>query len=150
MGKAKPRNIPCVKCGYDPLRRVVSQQEVTIRFVWKSGNVINSTGARSHWAYNKYKQAFEKVFKSHLLSLTKATGFRRITLTRVYGLGPKGGRCYDFDRDNLAQGAKPICDILKKYAIIIDDSPEWAEIHYQQEASKDGKSYIRILIEELE
>jgi hypothetical protein len=149
LGKQK-RNIPCEKCGYDPLRRTRHVATVELKFTWKSGNVINNPGSRSRFRYSEYKKRFEKLFQGHILDIPKASGFRRITLTRIYGVGPKGGTCYNYDKDNLSQGAKPLVDILKKYGIIIDDDSENAEIHYLQEESKDKYHYVRILIEDLD
>jgi len=146
-------NIPCASCSYDPTREVLSSHEATIRFKWQSGNQINPYGAAKvgPWRYNKYKDSWKKQFGVVATEYPDATdaSFYRLTLTRIYGKGPKGGRCYPFDLDNLAQGAKPMIDILVKFDVLFDDSPQYTEVHYKQEQSEDRKHYVKVLVEEL-
>lgn len=142
-------NIPCQACGFDPTKTVTYCHEETVRFKWKSGNVINPYGHKTQWVYRSYRKGFCDRFSEVAHRFSKCKAFRRVTLTRVYGAGPKGGKCYPYDTDNLAQGAKPIVDALvKDFALLLDDTPSKAEIIYKQEESMDGKHYIRIKIEE--
>lgn len=144
-------NIPCEACGFDPTKEVTYSHEETIRFKWQSGNRINSPGHRnSSWVYRSYRKGFSDSFGRVAHRYEPATRFRRVTLVRVYGKGPKGGSCKKFDRDNLLQGAKPIVDTIKKLGIILDDSPDKAELVYLQEPSVDGKHYIKIKVEEFD
>jgi len=146
----KPRNIPCQACGHNPDKKISYQHEETIRFKWKSGNLINPPGHNSRWVYREYRKKFGAAFATVGHNFTRSDNFRRITLTRVYGKGPKGGSCYPFDDDNLAQGAKPIIDYLVTEGLLRDDSPSDIERVYKQEASEDGKHYMKIRIEEFD
>lgn len=151
MARTSKKNIPCAACGFDPTKKVTYEHEETIRFKWKSGNIINPPGHKSQWVYRSYRKGFQDRFSEVAHQFTKAERYRRITLTRVYGKGPKGGRCYPFDTDNLAQGAKPIIDsLVKDFALLIDDDPKSCERVYRQEPSTDGKHYLKIKIEEFE
>jgi len=67
----------------------------------------------------------------------KATGKRSVHLTRI------GAKL--LDEDNLA-GAKPIIDALVKEGLLVDDSPQWANIVFSQVQSKDP-SLRRTVIE---
>lgn len=144
-------NIPCQACGFDPTKKVSYQHEETIRFKWLSGNRINPAGHNSRWAYRSYREGFRKRFSQVAHSFEKAGGFRRLTLTRLYGRGPKGGQCREFDTDNLQQGAKPLVDCLvADFSILQDDDPKHCERVYLQEPSPDGKHYIKIKVEEFD
>jgi len=147
----KPINVPCQACGFNPRKKVSYEYEVAIRFKWKSGNEINPAGHNARWRYRDYRKKFSSAFGGVAHRFSPATGFRRITLVRLYGKGPNGGLCKAFDTDNLAQGAKPIVDVLvKDYNILTDDDPASCERVYKQEPSEDGKHYIRIKVEEFE
>lgn len=144
-------NIPCQACGFDPSRRVTYSAEETLRFKWKSGNVVNPPGHQSRWVYRSYREGFRKAFAKVAYKFTPASGYRRVTLTRLFGNGPGGGRCRPYDTDNLLQGAKPIIDALvKDFNLLLDDDPKSCERVYLQEPSQDGKHYIKIKIEEFD
>lgn len=145
-------NIPCSACGFDPTKKVAYEHEETIRFKWKSGNVINPPGHQSRWVYRSYRAGFKKAFSQVAHRFNKVENVhRRVTLTRLYGRGPGGGPCRPFDRDNLLQGAKPIVDsLVKDFEVIKDDDPASVELVYLQESSVDGKHYIKIKIEEFD
>jgi len=68
----------------------------------------------------------------------KATGKRSVHLTRI------GAKL--LDEDNLAGGGKPIIDALVKEGLLVDDSPQWAELIFSQVPSKDP-SLRRTVIE---
>jgi len=147
----KPINVPCQACGFNPRKKVAYEYEAAIRFKWKSGNQINPAGHNSRWVYKRYREGFRKAFSAVAHDFEPATGFRRITLVRLFGRGPGKGMCRPFDTDNLAQGAKPIVDsLVKDFQLLVDDDPDNCERVYKQEPSDDGKHYIKIKVEEFE
>lgn len=141
----KKDNIPCEACGYDPTRTLLYTHTEVVPFKWLSGNIVNPYGHRSVWRYKVYKDSFKKTFSSVCAEFPKATGFVRLTLTRLYT-----GRQRDYDTDNLAQGAKPMLDTIKKLGIIQDDSPGKAQIIYKQEKISGKQNKTRIMVEGLE
>ena len=54
------------------------------------------------------------------------------------------------DKDNLYFSFKPCVDGLKAFGIIADDSPKHIDLICEQETSKRGNKYIKIIVEEVE
>lgn len=73
----------------------------------------------------------------------KATGKRRLHVTRLIG---KGGKVYDVP--NLIGGAKPLIDALVTEGLLVDDSPEYLDLGTweQRKASAPG---ARITLEDV-
>jgi hypothetical protein len=89
-------------------------------------------------------------------AVPKATGKRRITITRLMGKGQR-----EWDVPNLWGGIKLPLDACcadrvfrgKNRAgagLIVDDAAKWADIEVKQERAADGKAATRIVVEDIE
>lgn len=137
----------CLKCGHDPSAAVRATWQFHIPRAVTSGNrhVYNVGGSR--WAYAKERDAWQSWFKLRAKEegVTKATGKRRVTLTRFYG-----GRQREMDVDNFATGAKPICDAMVREGLLVDDKRAYAEIAYVQiQTSVEEQRGLLVTVEEL-
>jgi Holliday junction resolvase RusA-like endonuclease len=134
----------CCKCGHDPLAVVGGRWELHIAKDPPSLNDRLHNAGASRWRYAKERAAWAWLIRQARLvsSATRATGKRRVTLTRVYA-----GRQKERDADNLAGGMKAIVDALVREGLLIDDAPRFAEIHHAQ--VRGEPTGLRIEIEEL-
>lgn len=134
----------CVRCGHDPEAEVLASWSLSVPMQIVSGNrhVYNVGGSR--FAYAKSRNAWQFAIRviARRCGATKATGRRRVTVTRVYS-----GRQRELDFDNLATGAKPVLDALVREGLLVDDDRAHAEVSYRQR--KDLASWTFIAIEEL-
>lgn len=119
----------CARCGHDPAIQPTATWTFHIPRTVTSGNrhVYNVGGSR--WAYKKERDEWQHWFavRGAEEGISRATGKRRVTLTRYYG-----GRQREFDQDNYATGAKPILDAMVRAGLLVDDKREYAEVAYVQ------------------
>lgn len=78
-----------------------------------------------------------------------AAARRRVTFTRCYG-----GRQQERDHDNLVGGMKSVLDAMVRELLLVDDRPQWAELHYAQQrldesVAKSARGLV-VHLEELE
>lgn len=137
----------CAMCGYNPDAPVGARWEFTIPQEVQSLNArkVNG-GTRAQQArYREDRETWEWWMRDARLrhKIPRATGKRRLTLTRLYGKGQR-----ELDADNLA-GMKMITDSVVREGLLVDDKPKHAEVHYRQERAADGVSALRVRVEEL-
>jgi len=134
----------CCKCGHDPLAAVGASWSLFIAKDPPSLNARLHNAGASRWKYAKERGVWGWLIRQARLATaaTRATGKRRVTLTRVYA-----GRQKERDLDNAVGGGKPIVDALVREGLLIDDAPAWAEIHHAQVRGEPAG--LRIDIEEL-
>lgn len=53
------------------------------------------------------------------------------------------------DNDNLAGGAKPLMDAIRRHGLIYDDSPQWIEAHYAQHKSTRLEAHTVVRLKEI-
>lgn len=137
----------CSRCGFDPDAKVTASWSFTIdRAVVSLNERGTNRGAwtkrvpgKRTWnarrAYKADRDAWGWLVKAKRLELRipKAKGRRRLTLTRLYGKGQRA-----FDRDNLVGGMKPVVDSMVLDGLLLGDTPELAEVHYDQIGSEPG------------
>ena len=119
----------CEKCGHDPSARIAA----TWRFLIERGapslndRIVNA--GPTAWKYRRERTAWGWELRAVRLlqRIPIAKGRRRLTLTRVYN-----GRQKERDRDNLIGGMKAVVDAITLEGLIVDDSPQMAEINYEQ------------------
>lgn len=132
--------------------------EFTAPLICRSSNQLYMAGAagdtaRKRAAINrrKYTKARDVAFRAlHALRLLhkipRATGKRRIVWTRILGHGEQL-----FDRNNLIGGLKPVIDAAIAAGLLVDDSEEFYDDDYRQDASRPLHGpQIHLRIEELE
>ena len=114
---------------------------VNIEYPWPTPS-LNQT-RRLHWGTRKrQKTHWSNVTNAILLNdypnLTYNDGDPAIvTITRYSSRS--------LDHDNLVGGAKFLVDLLKEYNLIVDDTPHWVEVIYQQAPS--SRADARTLVE---
>lgn len=133
----------CAMCRYDPGARVAESWSLREESFCPTQNTLRSNGKHDR-VYKMWRGRWTKLFGDWLSSIPTAEKYRRLTITRHFG---KGNRA--FDSDNFSGGCKPLRDVVVTHGALYDDSPLWAEVHYQQLKSADGLSYVELLIEEL-
>ena len=107
---------------------------------WKSGNYIGTGIGKHAYKYRKYKADFKAKATPHLLNVDKASGKRRLEMTRL-----KGYQANPMDPDNLRAGAKPLIDILVAMDLLIDDSPQHLELALPKQIKSHNKTnYIQL------
>lgn len=133
----------CARCGFDPEALVGRSWTFTIDRDPPSLNARIFNAGTKRWAYKRERDAWAWELRAVRLlqKIPAARARRRITLTRVYD-----GRQQERDADNLAGGMKAIVDALVHEGMLLDDSPQHAEIHYMQE--RGGPRGLRVLLEE--
>lgn len=136
----------CIRCGFDPEAKVIASWSFVLAHEIQS---LNKRGTnRGAWAVrNAYKADRDMAQwlvkeKRLALRIPKATSQRRLTLTRFYG---PSGRQYDIQ--NLVGGGKALVDAFVREGLLVDDRPEFAEIHHLQERALRGA--IGVLLEEI-
>ena len=67
-----------------------------------------------------------------------------MTFTRCYG-----GRQQERDRDNLIGGMKTVVDAMLVELLLVDDTSQWAELHYQQLVTAPATRGLLVHLEEL-
>ncbi len=135
---------PCLACGHDAEALVGNSWSWFIPLDAESMNLRTVNAGASRFAYAKKRDQWSLILRYHmrLAGLTKAVGFRRLTITRTYH-----GRQKLLDHDNLVGGCKMIVDNLVKLGALVDDNAKGAQVSYRQErATPTG---IRFLVEEL-
>lgn len=146
----------CTKCNHDPDAVIGASWTF---FIERDPPSLNSrlSNHRGGWAYREDRDAWDTEFMAIARGwsapftaplpartevLFGGTGKRRVTLTRHYH-----GRQQRRDRDNLAGGMKACVDAMVKSGLLVDDSEEFAEVHYAQIRSRP--TGLHVLIEEL-
>lgn len=119
----------CAKCGHDPSALVDHRWTffVARRVPSLNDRVFNAGVTR--FAYAKERNAWSWEFRAARLGnlIPKATKRRRATIVRIFA-----GRERERDRDNLAGGMKACVDAMVREGLLVDDTTNAAEIHYQQ------------------
>lgn len=106
-----------------------------------------NTVKRAQWKgnrgyYKRLREDFGFAIKAKAQWVPKATGPRKVTITRLI---PKGGRRYD--QDNLISASKCLVDEMVAFGLLKDDSEAWAVIQYEQEKSSEHGT--RVTLEEV-
>ena len=133
----------CVKCGHDPDAVVERHWQFTLPLELESLNAHRVNSGATRWSYKRKRDGWAMALRATVpRAILAANGKRRVTLTRLMGKGQRA-----FDRDNLVGGAKGLVDAMVRVGLLLGDSAEHAEIHYDQErAATPG---VRVLVEEL-
>ncbi len=136
----------CTRCGFDPQAPVIASWSFVLDHEITS---LNQRGTnRGAWAdrraYKADRDMVQWLLKAKRLALKipKATGLRRLTLTRFYGPGRR-----QVDIQNLQGGAKCTVDSFVLEGLLVDDTPQLAELHHLQERAP--KNAIGVVLEEI-
>lgn len=129
-------------CRYDADAIVVATWTHRVESYCPTFNSIGLNTKNNH-KYRGWRRAWEQHFGAWLQTLPPALKYRRVTLTRYYGLKKRA-----FDSQNFAGGCKPLLDTLTNFGAIYDDSDMWCEAHHLQVKSPDGKDYVEVRLEE--
>lgn len=134
-----------------------SRWEIRIpRAISSQNRAFTSKGSgRYGYKTERDRWAWDIAMAARAAGIPKATGKRRVTITRLMG---KGQRL--FDVPNLWGGIKALCDAMcaeRVYrgktrpgaGLIVDDSPAWAEFAVEQARAADDKPATLITIEEV-
>ena len=130
-------------CGWDGERSPLRTWDIWVDTSYPSWNEIGSN-SKSNFKYRNVRNKLAKLLKDQLNAVPAATKFRSGIITRHYGLSEKGKQKRAYDEDNLYAGGKPLVDVLRDYAVLINDSPDAWKGYYKQEKSKDGVDRIHI------
>lgn len=88
----------------------------------------------SHWRkYSKYKKNWHWAIRLILGTSKNKTDKKHIKIMSI--------RSHMLDEGNLIGGCKPIPDALQSFGFIVDDSPNWVKIDYEQKLTKDKKQH---------
>lgn len=130
-------------CDWDPDREPARFWEVTIYTNYPSQNDLGGNH-KSGFKYRNIRNQFAKLLKEQLNAIPAANKFRSAIITRHYGLSDKGKQKREYDQENLVGGGKPLVDVLKDYAVIVDDRPGCWRGYYRQAKATDGLDRITI------
>lgn len=129
----------CVQCGWDADRTPKHTWTVECAGIIPSQNALGGNH-KTGFVYRRYRKFYEHALVE-LNAVPRANKFRAVLITRVYGK-----RCRTYDMGNLVGGCKPLVDVLKGFAVILDDRDDCARFYYKQERSADGIDRIRLQI----
>jgi hypothetical protein len=129
-------------CDWDPARTPAREWTVVIDASYPSQNDLGGNH-KSGWAYRSLRNRLAKQLKDQLNAIPAATRFRAGIITRQYG-----ARKRRYDDENLVGGGKPLVDVLRDYAVLVDDRPGMWRGYYRQERSPDGVDRIVIRLME--
>lgn len=136
----------CVRCGFDPVARVIASWSFVLEHEMAS---LNKRGTnRGAWAarnaYKSDRDMTQWLLKEKRLALKipKATGPRRLTLTRLFG-----PRSRQLDTDNLVGGGKICVDSFVHEGLLVNDTPQMVELHHMQERA--DRNAIGVVLEEV-
>lgn len=89
-----------------------------------------------HWSFrSKYSKNWEIwIWREYPRRPQKAQGKMSVKITSL--------RTRLLDQDNLSGGCKGILDALKRLELIVDDTPKWVEVKYEQRVVKEGRGTI--------
>lgn len=153
----RPHTAACPKCGYNSDAAVVGRYSFLIKRDPPSLNrrLVNTLTGGHRYRREKATWMFEiraiRLAKRVPYAYRAATdrsswpvaeGKRRITIARLYS-----GRQKQRDVDNLAGGMKPVVDAMVAEGLLRDDSPEYAEIYYQQRRTAEESAGLWFEIE---
>lgn len=130
-------------CRFDAGAVVLATWQHTVESYAPTLNSI-STNTKNNHKYRWWRASWEGHFGAWLRTVPPAKQYRRVTITRLYGLKKR-----PYDRKNFEGGCKPLLDTLTTYGALYDDSVLWCEDHYVQDKSPDGKDYVTVRLEEL-
>ncbi len=134
----------CPKCQHDPAAVVAASWSFHVDRDPPSLNSRLFNVGTKRWAYKRERDTWCMEFRTAriLKRIAKASGKRRVTLTRNYA-----GRQQLRDVDNLSGGMKAVVDALVLEGLLVDDNAVSAEIHYAQ--ARTTPVGLVVLIEEL-
>ena len=124
-------------CHYDPERLPARTWEITGNGWLPSQNHLGGNHKTGH-KYRNIRRNFEKDLKDQLNAVPRAAKFRAAIITRQFGKTKHGRWCYPYDAANFVGGCKPLVDVLKAFAVILDDRDDTFRGYYRQERSTDG------------
>ena len=136
----------CDQCGFDPGLKIA---QVWILKLDKDPSSLNArvyNAGHTRYAYAKERDEWHWMIKHERLKqkIPKAMQKRRVTLTRNYG-----GQQKERDVDNLSGGMKNCVDAVVREGLLVNDSPQYAELHYKQNRVSERSSLgLWIQIEE--
>ncbi len=110
----------------------------TIPLQTPSANKMHRRGFNHH-VYQRLKNDILLLVMTYARGVPKATGPRKVTLTRLIG---KAGKKYDFD--NLVGGLKPLLDVMVKQQLLTGDAPHQVAVEYRQERAKDHGTRVTL------
>lgn len=140
----------CLRCGFDPQAAIAASWSFAIERPVVSLNARSTNrGSRATIkAYQIDRTAWAWHLRAQRLAqgISIAHGFRRVTLTRIYGKGQRA-----LDVDNLVGGLKLVVDAMVREGLLAGDSPRLATIHYgQSKGPLQGIGVgLQVVIEEL-
>ncbi len=131
----------CQACQFDPDATVLASWTIRTEINLGTLNARVFNGKQG-WRYRANRDIWHSglLYFSRLQRIPKATGKRRVTLTRIYA-----GRGREMDLGNI--DVKACVDAMKLAGLIVDDKPALYEGHVKQE--RGAESGTRIHIEEL-
>lgn len=135
----------CEKCQWDSDRVPLHRWQAEIVYSLPSQNDLGGNH-QNGWTYRKYRRELSEALKEQLNAIPRAEKFRVGLITRLYGLSAKGRQKRQYDLENLIGGCKPLIDVLKDYAVIVDDRPNFWRGHYDQVKSPDGIDRVRVVL----
>lgn len=97
---------------------------------------------RTPHAYDRLLAGWRDVFRAAATTIPKATGRRRIEITRFIR-----DKNYRLDRGNLVGGCKPVLDAAVHAGLLLDDREDHLDDHYDQRI--DPVERVRIAISDL-
>lgn len=117
----------CGSCGQN-LPILSTGWEVQLPVQPPSQNRLGSNSGRNRFKYKGIRDDFIFLLQAAegFREIPKATGRRRVYITRLYRRGTKR------DRGNLSGGCKPLLDAMTTCGLIVDDREEFLEDHYNQ------------------
>jgi hypothetical protein len=125
-------------CGWNDDRRPAATWLIEATGVLPSQNQLGGNHRNGH-KYRRVRRELDKALAEQLNAVPRANRFRAGIITRFYGKG-----CRTYDTENFIGGCKPLVDVLKAYAVILDDKPSTWRGYYRQERSPDGVDRFRV------
>lgn len=121
---------------------------VKVVFPWMtpSLNEVNRSNSR-HWGVmNRLKKGWAKHLDNYLMVKYPMLSYNEKYPAKVK-IERHGSRT--LDRDNFVGGCKFLVDLLKGSLLIVDDSPRWVTVEYEQVKvpRKDGKTVVTVEID---
>lgn len=137
----------CEMCGWDDERSPTRTWVASVEFSYPSQNDLGGNH-KSGFKYRNFRNKLAKLLKDQLNDIPAAMKYRVGIITRYYGVSAKGKQKRAYDEENLVGGGKPLIDVLKDYAVILDDNPSAWKGYYKQAKAPDGVDRIHIQLME--
>ena len=134
----------CKMCGYDPSAEILAEWNFIVPLTLPSPNERVVNEGQSRWRYAKLRDdcRLSVMAESRRLRIPRATGRRRVVLTRFYA-----GRQRAMDRGNWISACKPLLDALVLERLITGDQIDQVEDYYRQE-KHEAMSAVGVRIQE--